>query len=51
VRLYAVREWEEAEAAVDVEAVGWAWAWDQAKEEGEEIDYTVTAGNHPELSP
>ncbi len=49
MRLYAVREWEEAEAAVDVEAVG--WAWDLGKEEGEEIDYTVTAGNHPELSP
>ena len=49
MRLYAVREWEEAEAAVDVEAVGWAWYL--VKEEGEEIDYTVTAGNHPELSP
>ena len=49
-RQYAVRAWEEAEVAVDVEAVGWAWAWDLGKEEGEEVDKTVTAGNHPELS-
>ncbi|MEA2114544.1 MAG: hypothetical protein U9P36_04060 [Thermodesulfobacteriota bacterium] len=51
MRSYAVWEWVEAEAAVDVEAVGWAWAWDRGKEEGEEVDYPVATGNHPELSP